>query len=92
MSDNQILVIIIIACLIIMGIAIVVKKTHVIVSIILKGAFGLLSIYLTNEIIATVRLDLAVGLNLGTGLLTGILGWPGFILLYILAIYDFFTK
>jgi inhibitor of the pro-sigma K processing machinery len=90
MTENQILIIIIVACLVIMGIAIVVKKTHIIAGILLKSALGLVAIYVMNEVLMTIEVHLPVGMNVGTALTIGFLGFPGFIMLYILAIYDAF--
>lgn len=90
MSENQIFIVIIVACLIIMGVAMIVKKTDLIAVFIIKAALGVVSIYFMNEVLGTLHVNLSVGMNLGTALTIGVFGVPGFLLLYFLAVYDHF--
>ncbi|TCT11656.1 inhibitor of the pro-sigma K processing machinery [Natranaerovirga pectinivora] len=87
LTDSQVLLIIIIGCLLIMGISIVVKKTHLVVNFFLKSVVGLVGIYLMNELLESLRVNVELGLNVGNALTIGVLGLPGFVLLYLLVIY-----
>ena len=90
LTQSQLLLLIIVSCLLIMFLAIITKKTQLVASVIVKSIFGLLCIYLINEGLEMVNINLAVGMNVGTGLTVGILGIPGFVLLYLLVVYNYY--
>ncbi|TCL00079.1 sigmaK-factor processing regulatory protein BofA [Natranaerovirga hydrolytica] len=90
LTNNQVLIIIIIACLLIMGVSIIVKKTHLVVDFFIKSVVGLFGIYLINEILQLANVTIKLGLNIINAIIIGLLGFPGIILLYALAVYDYF--
>lgn len=62
------------------------KPIGKLISIIVKGGFGLVFIFLVNMLLSS--LGLFVGLNIANGVVIGLLGIPGFLLLYALALVD----
>lgn len=64
------------------------KVLSILFSVILKGVMGLAAIYLTN--LALINWHISIGINACNGLVIGILGISGFLLLYTLAVIDFF--
>jgi inhibitor of the pro-sigma K processing machinery len=52
----------------------------------LRGVIGLVAIYFTN--ILTANYNIEIGMNFITGCTIGLLGIPGYILLYVLALMD----
>lgn len=58
-----------------------------ILNIILRGILGTIAIYFINYALAAAGLSLGVGINVFTVLTSGILGFPGLLVLYGIGIY-----
>lgn len=63
------------------------KKWEPLINFILRMAGGTLGIYLTNMILEGIGLDFFVGVNTYNLLTLGVLGTPGFLLLYGVSAY-----
>lgn len=87
--ESKILILIVIIGLTILIVSLIKKRFDLIVNFGLRIFAGLLAIYILNTILKGFNLDLAVGMNSLTALVVGVLGLPGFALLYGLAIYFF---
>lgn len=64
-------------------------RNHVemLINFLLRGSAGMLAIYLINYFLAGAKLQLEMGCNLITFLLSGILGLPGVAMLYGISFY-----
>lgn len=68
------------------------KKIETIINILLRAVFGGIGIYALNTIFQYVGIHAIVGINAKTIATVGILGAPGFFLLYgIMFYYGFHT-
>lgn len=67
------------------------KRFDLVVNFILRMSVGLLGIYLLNTILASSHITLGVGTNSLNALVVGLLGLPGFLLIYGSAAYFYFT-
>lgn len=67
------------------------QRFDLIVNFILRMCVGLLGIYLLNTILVSSHIVLGVGTNSLNALVVGLLGLPGFMLLYGTAVYFYFT-
>lgn len=79
---------IIAVCAIVMLIMAVKSNSHLILNFVLRSVTGSLFIFLINQLLEFGGYSLAVGLNPGTVLTSGILGFPGVILLFGIKIYS----
>jgi len=85
--DNIILIGIIVACLVFIMVCVIKRRPDLIVSFALRAFIGTAGIYLLDFILGSKGVNINVGINLGSVLVNGLLGLPGFILLYGLAFY-----
>lgn len=85
--ESIILAIIIVACLIFIGICIVIKRSDLVIGFALRACVGMAGIYLLDFVLTISGYQISVGVNAFTLLSNGLLGLPGFILLYGLAFY-----
>lgn len=76
-------------CGIVLMIGILKKRSEIIINLILRTVLGLISIYFINELLKWQQIDMMVGLNPVTALTSGILGFPGVLLLYGIQLYNF---
>lgn len=90
MTDGQILLIIIGICITILVLIMITKKSYILTKIIIKSCIGIIGIYIINDILSSLQIYISLGINYITVLTTGLLGAPGFIMLYIIVIYDYF--
>ncbi|MDF2871632.1 MAG: putative rane protein [Anaerocolumna sp.] len=67
------------------------QRFDLIVNFILRICVGLLGIYLLNTILASSNISLGVGTNSLNALVVGVLGLPGFLMVYGVAAYFHFT-
>ncbi len=67
------------------------KRFDVLINYLLRIVTGLVSIYVLNTLLNNMGLDIAVGSNSFTAFLMGVLGLPGFIMMYGIAIYFYFV-
>lgn len=85
--QNIILIGIIIACLVFILVCVIKRRPDLIVSFGLRASIGTAGIYLLDLVLRTKGFDINVGINGVSVLTNGLLGLPGFILLYGLAFY-----
>ena len=91
MDNNSIvLMAIIIISATFIGICLIKKRIDLIVDFIVRASIGTVGICLLNFILRSKPYSINVGINGVTVLTNGLLGLPGFILLYGLAIYYLF--
>lgn len=63
------------------------KKAEWFLNLVLRSVFGVIFMYFLNWGIETLGFTVAVGINAATALTVGILGFPGILVLYGLAVY-----
>jgi inhibitor of the pro-sigma K processing machinery len=85
--ENIILIGIIIACFVFILVCVIRRRPDLIVSFGLRASIGTAGIYLIDLVLRTKGVDINVGINGVSVLTNGLLGLPGFILLYGLAFY-----
>ena len=79
---------IIAVCGIVLLIMAVKTKSFLILNFVFRSVSGSLMIFLINQVFKYYGFFALVGLNIGTVLTTGILGFPGLVLLYGIKIYE----
>ena len=63
------------------------KKAEWFLNLVLRSVFGVIFMYFLNWGIEILGFTVAVGINAATALPVGILGFPGILVLYGLAVY-----
>ncbi|MFI3212916.1 MAG: pro-sigmaK processing inhibitor BofA family protein [Eubacteriales bacterium] len=81
-------IIIIIVCAIVLLIVAARKKSEIIINFVLRSVFGVIFIYFINEILLFQGFLYEIEINIVTILTSGILGFPGILLLYGIKIYS----
>ena len=66
------------------------KKAEWVLNLVLRSIFGVIFMYFINWGIRILGFTVAVGINAATVLTVGILGFPGILVLYGLAVYRMF--
>ncbi len=89
--ESKVFIAIIIISVVLLLISFIKQRFDLIVNFALRIVGGLLAIYILNIVLKSFSIDMAVGLNGITALTVGLLGLPGFALLYALSVY-FFIK
>lgn len=89
--ENFILIGIIIACLVFIGVCIAKRRPDLIVDFALRACIGTAGIYILDLVLRSKGYNINVGINEVSIITNGLLGLPGFILLYGVAIYYTFT-
>lgn len=89
--ESKVFIVIIIISVVLLLISFIKQRFDLIVNFALRIVGGLLAIYILNIVLKSFSIDMAVGLNGVTALTVGLLGLPGFALLYALSVY-FFIK
>lgn len=84
-SEGAILIISI--CAIVLAIGAFRKKAELVINFVLRGVFGIILMYIVNSYMKMNEIDLQMGINGITVLTTGILGFPGIVLLYGINFY-----
>lgn len=85
--ENMILVGIIVVCIVFIGVCVLRRRPDLIVDFGLRAVVGTAAIYLLDYVLKSKGYNITVGVN-GVSILTnGLLGLPGFLLLYGLAAY-----
>jgi hypothetical protein len=74
-------------CTVVLCIGILKKRAQIIFRFFFRVVLGLISIYFTNRFFETQDVALFVGLNPGSALTVGTLGFSGFVLLYGIMLY-----
>lgn len=85
--ESKVLIIIVIVSVVLLLISFVKQRFDLIVNFTLRIVAGLLAIYIINLVLQSLSIDMTVGLNVLTALTVGLLGLPGFLLLYALSVY-----
>lgn len=85
--ESIILLVIIVLCIAFIAICMVKRRPDLIVNVMLRAILGTAGIYLLDMIFKSRGYGIIVGVNVVTILTNGLLGLPGFILLYGLAFY-----
>ncbi len=88
--ESQIFVTIIVICLGLLLYGLIKHRFDLLVNFGLRVFAGLLGIYLLNALLAGFELSLDVGINGMNALSVGVLGIPGFLLIYGIALYFHF--
>lgn len=81
MDSNTMIIYMIIACLIFIGLVLLSKSIKYIIKFFVQALFGALGFFIANSLL--ISFNLFVGINLITVLTVGLLGLPGFIMLYV---------
>ncbi len=88
MELYQEMLVIILVCAIVLFLLAVKTNSHFILNFIIRGITGSFSILILNFLLKSAGCFVQVGLNPGTVLTSGILGFPGVILLFGVKIYE----
>lgn len=81
-------VFIITACMVVLLIGAVKGQMEWMLNIVTRSIWGTIAMLFVNHFLASVGISLGVGVNALTVLTTGILGFPGFLALYGIGIYQ----
>ena len=79
--------VIIAVCGILFFIIAVKSNSHLIINLLLRSLSGSIMIFFINKFLESSEIFALVGLNLGTVLTAGILGFPGVVLLFGIKLY-----
>lgn len=63
------------------------KKTEWLMNVVMRSVLGTIAIYFVNLALDSVGISLGVGVNVVTIAISGILGFPGLVVLYCIGIY-----
>ncbi len=85
--ESIVFIVIIVACLAFIGVCIVKRRPDMIINFGLRACIGTVGVYLVDIILKSRGYDISVGINGATILTNGLLGLPGFLVLYGLAAY-----
>lgn len=88
--ENKILIGIIIICGIALVLGVLRHRMELLVNIILRMVIGIVGIYLFNMFLVSQGILVNVGTNSTTILTIGLLGFPGFLLVYGIELYNIF--
>ncbi|RDY31255.1 pro-sigmaK processing inhibitor BofA family protein [Lachnotalea glycerini] len=88
MKFNQAALLMVVMCVIVLVIVFVKIRMEFIINFILRMVFGAVGIYFLNSLFIAKGLDALVGINFGTVGAIGILGIPGFLLVYAIALFQ----
>ncbi|MDF2905086.1 MAG: putative rane protein [Herbinix sp.] len=89
--NSYIFIAIIIACVIFIGVCVIRRRPDLLIDFALRACFGMAGIYLLNLALSIQGYPISVGINGATVLTNGLLGLPGFLLLYGLSLYYSFA-
>jgi inhibitor of the pro-sigma K processing machinery len=79
----------VVMCFLVLVIVLAKNKVEFIVNLLLRMVSGTVCIYFLNSIFTARGIDILVGINPGTIGTIGVLGIPGFILVYAITIIKF---
>lgn len=74
-------------CVIVLAIVAFSRKAEFVINFILRAVSGAIGIYFVNQILAWQGIAAGVGINALTVLTSGVLGFPGLVLLYGINVY-----
>jgi inhibitor of the pro-sigma K processing machinery len=90
--ESYIFIGVIVACIIFIAVCIIRRRPDLIVDFGLRASIGTLGIYIFDLVLKSKGYEVSVGINGVSVLTNGLLGLPGFLLLYGLAVYYTFGK
>jgi inhibitor of the pro-sigma K processing machinery len=85
--ESKIVAGIIVACVIFIIVCIIRKRPDIIINFGLRACLGTAGIYLLDLLLSSIGYNISVGINAVSFAANGLLGLPGFLLLYGLAFY-----
>lgn len=85
--EKYVLIFILVLCVGVFAFAMWKKKMEIFINLILRLFAGAVGIYLINALLGFTSLESTVGLNGVNMLVVGVLGVPGFVLLYSIGFY-----
>ncbi len=80
-------IVIIAACVVVLIVGAVNRKTDVMLNILMRGILGTIAIYFINNALSGLGIPIEVGINPVTVLTSGIIGLPGLAALYGIGFY-----
>lgn len=80
-------IVIIAACVVVLIVGAVKRKTEWMLNILMRGILGTIAIYFINNALSGLGIPIEVGINPVTVLTSGILGLPGLAALYGIGFY-----
>lgn len=87
MGNETSAIIIVIACVVVLLIGVIRRKSEILINFVLRAVMGTIAIYFINQLLAYQQLNMGIGINPLTVLTSGSLGFPGLILLYGINLY-----
>ena len=87
LEDMAGFIVIIAVCAVVLLIGFLKKRSDLLVNFILRTVLGMIGIYFINEFLKWQNIQVMVGINPITALTSGILGFPGLLLLYGIQFY-----
>lgn len=79
--------IIIVACVAVLIVGAVRRKTEWMLNVLMRGILGTIAIYFINNALLGMGIPIEVGINPVTVLTSGFLGFPGLVALYGIGLY-----
>lgn len=76
-------------CVVVLSIVAFRRKAEFIMNFLMRAVFGTIGIYMINQILIQQGIAMIVGINPTTIVTSGILGFPGVVLLYGISLYKF---
>lgn len=89
MNLEQAIIFLLVVCAVVLVIVFAKNKVEILVNVVLRVIFGSVSLHVLNVLLLAKGIDILVGINFGTLGVIGVLGIPGFILLYAVAFFKF---
>jgi inhibitor of the pro-sigma K processing machinery len=80
---------VVMVCMALLLSALIKRRTEWLLNVVMRAILGTLAMYLLNSRLAKAGILLPIGINPATVLTSGILGFPGFLALYGIALYKF---
>lgn len=90
--ESKIFVAIIIVCVVLIIVGVIKDNYNLIINFLVRLIAGVAGIFIMNFFLERLGLLVSVGTNGYTALTVGLLGIPGFLFVYGLAMYFHFTK
>lgn len=89
--ESYIFIGIIVVCVIFIAACVIKRRPDLLVNFGLRACIGTAGIYVLNLVLKSKGFNVNVGINAATIITNGLLGIPGFIMLYGLAVYYKFS-
>jgi inhibitor of the pro-sigma K processing machinery len=89
MNLNQAIILMVVMCFLVLVIVLAKNKAEFIVNLLLRMVSGMVCIHFLNSLFIARGIDIFVGINPGTVGTIGVLGIPGFLLVYAITMVKF---